>query len=48
MVWINWDGITFETDINDSIQSRDETTTFNFTNTNPEIEKLFFRVVENE
>ena len=47
-VFTSTDLFDFETDINDSIESQGETTTFTFTNLSPEIEKLFFRVVENE
>ena len=47
-VFTSTDLFDFETDINDSIASQGETTTFSFTNLNPEIDKLFLRVVENE
>lgn len=47
-VFTSTDLFDFGTDINDSIASQGETTTFTFTNLSPELTKQFFRVVENE
>lgn len=47
-VFSSTDLFDFGTDINDSIASQGETTTFTFTNLSPDLDKQFFRVSENE
>lgn len=41
------DLLNFDSEINDSVESQGDFTTYSFTNRTPEIDRLFYRVVEN-
>ncbi len=47
-VFSSTDLFDFDNELNDSVVSEGESTTYTFQNQQPELEKLFFRVVENE